>query len=211
MIGLWTTLAFASIVGAGRDLPAGGPGTPIGPTSRVWITGASNIRRFTCRARQVDGTLSLRGTATRGPHLSGQNVAGEPSLSIAVDRLECGIGAMTRHLRETLRSNAHPVITFRLTAYDLDVTGPLPVARITGEVTVAGVTRAAIVDAGVVADSLGQLRVRGTHVVRLSDFGLEPPRRFGGLLRVRDRVTVHFDVEPGPHHTLGCTDDGVGM
>jgi hypothetical protein len=28
--------------------------------------------------------------------------------------------------------------------------------------------------------------------------GVAPPRRFGGLLRVRDRVTVHFDVSLDP-------------
>lgn len=197
MIGIWTAFAIASIVGGSHDLLAGDPGTPIGPTSRVWITGASNIRQFTCRARQVDGTLSLRGIATRGPRLSGQNVATEPSLSVAVAHLECNNAAMTRHLRETLGATAHPVITFRLSTYDLDLTHPTPVARIMGEVTVAGVTRAAVLDADVVADSLGYLRVRGTHVVRMSEFGLQPPRRFGGLLRVRDDIAVHFDIVPG--------------
>jgi hypothetical protein len=42
------------------------------------------------------------------------------------------------------------------------------------------------------------MHVWGTYVVRLQEFGVEPPRRFGGLLRVRDRVTVHFDVVPEP-------------
>jgi len=32
------------------------------------------------------------------------------------------------------------------------------------------------------------------HRIGITDFGVAPPRRFAGLLRVRDRVTVHFDV-----------------
>jgi hypothetical protein len=36
--------------------------------------------------------------------------------------------------------------------------------------------------------------VRGTHDVRVTDYGVRPPRRFLGLLRVREQVTVHFDV-----------------
>ena len=197
MNGIWRSLAFAALMGADRDPSAGGPGTPIGPTSRVWITGASNIRRFTCRAGQLGGTLSLHGIATRGPVLSGQNVASEPSLTVAVDRLECGIGAMNQHLRETLRGAEHSVITFRLTSYEVDVTSDTPVARLKGEVSVAGVTRDVAVNAILTADSLGAIRVRGMYVVRMTDFGLEPPRRFGGLLRVRDRITVYFDVAPG--------------
>jgi hypothetical protein len=38
----------------------------------------------------------------------------------------------------------------------------------------------------------------GTHVVRMADFGVEPRRRFGGLLEVRDRIAIHFDIVPSP-------------
>ena len=205
MNAIWMTLGVVAFVGASRDLSAGGPGTPIGPTSRVWITGASNIRRFTCGARQLDGTLGLQGFATRGTVFSGQNVVREPSLSVAVERLDCGVGAMNRHLRETLHAAEYSVITYHLTSYDVDLHGAKPVARIVGEATVAGITRPVIVNAVVATDSLGDLRVRGSHVVRMTDFGLEPPRRFGGLLRVRDRITVHFDIAPG--HDGGTADD----
>ena len=201
---IWIALAVGAVTGAGHGQPASDPGAPIDPTSRVWITGASNIRRFTCRARQIDGTLSLHGVATSGPLLSGVNAASEPSLRVAVDLLECGPGTMNDHVRDILGASEHPVIAFRLTSYDVDLTGDAPVARITGEVSVAGVTRPVATSAALLTDSLGRLHVRGTHVVRMSEFGLEPPRRFGGLLRVRDRITVHFDVVPG--HDGGATD-----
>jgi hypothetical protein len=192
-------VALAALIETGHDPFVAARELPIGPTSRVWVTGASNIRRFTCRAGELDGALHLRGIATRGPRLSGLNTTAAPSLSVVVARLECGNGAMSKHLRETLRAPEHPVITFRLTSYDVDLTGVTPDTRIVGEVTVAGITRTAVVNAAVVPDSLGHLRVRGSYVMRMSDFGLEPPRRFGGLLRVRDRVVVHFDVLPGDH------------
>ena len=61
-------------------LPAFAPGaaalpehTPIRPESRVWITGASNLRRFSCRARDVEGSLALQANATRSAVLSGEN------------------------------------------------------------------------------------------------------------------------------------------
>ena len=37
-------------------------------------------------------------------------------------------------------------------------------------------------------------RYVGSATVRLSEFGIEPVRRWGGLIRVRDDVTVEFDV-----------------
>jgi hypothetical protein len=30
----------------------------------------------------------------------------------------------------------------------------------------------------------------------MTDFGVQPPRRFAGLLRVRDQIVVHFDIVP---------------
>ena len=48
---------------------------PIRPESRVWFTGASNIRHFTCRARQLSGGLELRGIATRRMVLTGENAS----------------------------------------------------------------------------------------------------------------------------------------
>ena len=182
--------AFAPEAGA---LPEN---TPIRPESRVWITGASNLRRFTCRARDVEGSLLLRANATRSVVMSGENVSTEPSLRIAVDRVDCGIDAMNRHLRDGLHGAEFPVIDFRLATYEVDLASATPVARIIGQVTIGGVQRPVAVTASVRADSLGTMRVRGTYVLQMRDFGVAPPRRFGGLLRVRDQVTVHFDVAP---------------
>jgi hypothetical protein len=205
MKGICIALTFAVVAGTGREVLALSPGAPIGPTSRVWITGTSNLRQFTCEARQVDGTLALVGIATRGPVLSGENVSAQPSLTVPVAGLECGIGAMNRHLRETLLGAEHAVIAFSLASYDVDLTGPAPVAHLVGAVTVAGVRRAVTVTAAVGVDSLGAMHVRGSHVIRMTDFGVRPPRRFGGLLRVRDHITVHFDVVPDPDGTI----DGI--
>jgi polyisoprenoid-binding protein YceI len=176
---------------------SGALGHPILPESRVWITGASNLRRFSCEAGRVRGVLALRANTTPTTVLSGENASIEPSLSVPVNRFDCGIGAMNRHFRETLHGAAHPVIEFRLATYEVELGTPAPTAHLTGELMIAGVRRPVTVSAALRADSSGALHVQGTYVVRMTDFGVQPPRRFGGLLRVHDRVTVHFDVAPG--------------
>jgi polyisoprenoid-binding protein YceI len=166
----------------------------IRPDSRVWVTGASNIRRFTCNARELSGAVDLRGVTTRSEVLAGDNALVSPSLRVTVDKLDCGIGIMNRHLHEALQAARQPTIEFRLTTYEVDLTAPVPVARIAGVVTIAGVRRPVSTTATVHADTLGSLHVSGSYDVRPTDFGVSPPRRFAGLLRVRDRATVHFDV-----------------
>ena len=167
---------------------------PIRPESRLWVTGASNIRHFTCTAREISGAIDLHGVPTRSQVLAGDNAVATPSLSVVVDKLDCGIGIMNRHLHEALRGARQPAIEFRLTTYGVDLTAPVPVARIAGVVTIAGVQRTIATTATVYADTLGRLHVSGSYDLRPTDFGVVPPRRFAGLLRVRDRATVHFDV-----------------
>jgi hypothetical protein len=174
------------------------PETPIRPESRVWITGASNIRRFTCNAGQLSGALDLRAVTTLGPALSGENTLPSASLAVTVATLDCGIGIMSRHLHETLNGARYPSIDFRLTTYEVDLRAPSPVARIAGFVTIAGVKRPVVTTATVRQDSLGSLHVVGSYAVRPTEFGISPPRRFGGLLRVRDRAVVHFDIALDP-------------
>src|SRR5204863_6706537 len=76
---------------------------PIRPESRVWVTGASNIRRFTCNARELSGAVDLRALATRREILAGDNALARPSVSVTVEKLDCGIGIMNRHLHEALQ------------------------------------------------------------------------------------------------------------
>ena len=166
------------------------------PSSRVWITGASNIRRFTCRAQNVTGAIDLRARAARDSTIGGDNLATSPSVLVAVTTVDCGIDRMNQHLRETLDSERFPTIEFRLATYEVDFSARTAIARLIGSTTIHGVTRPVETVAQVRADSLGAVRVIGTYAVRMSDFGVQAPRRFGGLLRVNDRVLVHFDVTP---------------
>ena len=184
-------VSLTALTRAAHAVPAG---NPIGPASRVWFTGASNIRHFTCNAKRVDGALDLREIATTSPSLSGANVTGAPSISVSVARLDCGIGLMNRHLREALQGGEHPAIEFRLATYAIDLMTAEPVARISGQVTVAGVARPVTTTVALHVDTLGALHVRGNYVLRPTEFGVDLPRRFGGLIKVRDRITVYFDV-----------------
>src|SRR5262245_35696804 len=190
---LLAALAFVVTAPLGT-VSALAPTQPIGPESRVWVTGASNIRRFTCNARELSGAVDLRGVTTRSEVLAGDNALARPSISVTVDKLDCGIGIMNRHLHEALQGARQPTIEFRLTTYEVDLTAPVPVARIDGLVTIAGVQRPVSTTATVHVDTLGTLHVSGSYDIRPTDFGVAPPRRFAGLLRVRDLATVHFDV-----------------
>ena len=39
-----------------------------------------------------------------------------------------------------------------------------------------------------------EVRVTGSTRLRLTDFGIEPPTKFFGLVRVHNEIDVHFDL-----------------
>jgi polyisoprenoid-binding protein YceI len=193
-------IVFGTLAGpAGNRGPdaLASPRDPMKPDIRVWLTGSSNLRGFTCRATDVSGTIDLQAHATRRSILSGENTSNAPSLRIPVALLDCGVTTMNRHLREALRADVYETIEFHLDSYDVR-SGARPTARIAGRLRIAGAERAIVAAASIEADTLGDLHVRGTHGLRMSEFGVQPPRRFGGLLRVRDDIVVHFDIVPAP-------------
>ena len=187
---LWIT------VPGGFRVAVAPPDDPAPAEARLWITGSSNIRRFTCRAGGVSGYVALRADASAGVTLAGKNTSNAPSLVIPLSQLDCGIGRMNRHLREAMRAAEYPSVNFGLDRYEASVGGDVPTVRVVGRVAIAGVEQPVVLDARLTADSLGVLHMQGVHVVRMTDFGIAPPRRFGGLLKVRDQITVHFDVVP---------------
>jgi polyisoprenoid-binding protein YceI len=169
---------------------------PVRLESRVWITGSSNIRRFTCRAGGVSGSVALRADATQRALVAGRNVAEKPSLTVPFTRLDCGIGIMNRHLQQAVHADLHPDVSFRLERYEADIVSDVPTVHMVGRLDIAGIEKLIVADARLVADPSGMLRVQGVFVLRMTDFGVTPPRRFGGLLTVRDAVAVHFDIAP---------------
>lgn len=187
----------APLGGAGTSALARPVGDPVTPESRIWITGSSNVSGFSCQAKGVTGTVDLRANVTRGSVLSGQNVSDAPSLRVPVSGLDCGPEARNREMRHALRADAYEAIEFHLDSYDVYPAGPRRTARIAGRLRIAGAERAIVVTAAAEADTLGRLHVRGAHAVRMTDFGVQPPRRFAGLLQVHDQIVVHFDIVPG--------------
>ena len=62
------------------------------------------------------------------------------------------------------------------------------------QLTIAGVQRS--VKMTVVSDLMpdGTRRARGTVPMLMTDFGIKPPRPWGGLLRCADRVLIQFEI-----------------
>lgn len=165
---------------------------------RVWFTGSSNIRNFTCSAGQVNVSTEAALEEFARTRSDGLPAVKSAALEVPVRSLDCGIGLQNSHLFETLRATAHPSITFVLSNYSVENVGVDRVVRMNGALRIAGVERNVVVRGKVLRDENGQFMLSGDREIDVRDFGVQPPKRFLGMLRVRKEVTVHFLVAVRP-------------
>jgi polyisoprenoid-binding protein YceI len=115
------------------------------------------------------------------------------SLRIPVAALHSGESGLDKNARKALAADRFPAIAFRSTSILATPAGGGAFAlRIAGTLAIAGQTRAITFDARAVPAG-GGLRIVGAVPLRMTDYGIKPPR-FMGMMKVADPVQVAFDL-----------------
>jgi len=195
------TLAAAlaiAVTGADGQTLASAPGA----SGRITVSGGSTVRSWSCDVTQFQATLRTEpGSAAAVADLpeGRQRVA----VVIPVAQMDCRNGTMNEHMRNALEAEDHPEIRYELTGYQV-VNGAV---RATGDLTIAGETKPVTMDVQVDPRS-GGVRVQGETALRMTEFGVRPPRLMLGTLKVHDEITVSFDVLIG-HSALALALNGA--
>ena len=168
---------------------------PFQPESKLWVDGGSTVRDYTCRATKIDGSVTPTTPGAPLPIAEVEKGVRTADLSIAVASLDCGNGTMDDHMRKALKASEHPRIEYRLNTSKIQrINGDEGAVLLTGKVKIAGVEKAITTEATMVQDKQGGIRVRGSHDLVMSEYGVKPPTLMMGTLKVKDQVKVGFDV-----------------
>ena len=173
-------IVAAALVGIGTNIT-------LEPSSKVWVQGDSTVRGFTCNAKQIVSSLSVTGE---------QDLAllvDDALITIPVAKLDCGNGTMDEHMRKALKSAQNPNIEFRMSSYKVDGTK----ATLLGALTIAGATKDIEIP-GTVQKEGSLVRVKATKQISMKDWGVKPPSLMMGTMKVKENVTVGFDVTLKP-------------
>jgi polyisoprenoid-binding protein YceI len=182
------TLAIALVATGG---PAGADTrtwSPAPEASLVAFDARFTLGDFSGEAHSVQGELTLDAVDLRKP------VAG--TLRVPVAALRTGVAGRDADLRRLLEADRHPELSYRVEGVEAsfpqiaDKTDVL--LTIKGVLTVRGQARP-VSFLGRVRARDGRLWVRGESQVKMSDFGVTPPRRLL-LFRVRDEILLRFDL-----------------
>ena len=164
----------------------------------VWFTGASNIRHFACGSKTVTVLTTAAPEEFERTKADGIPAVRGAALTVPVLSIDCGLARMNDDLVETLGGDRKSTINFRLWNYVVMHRGLPGTVRMNGLLRIAGKEQMMLVYGSVVREETGYLRLRGERIIDVRDFGIKPPRRFFGLLHVRNEITVHFDVGVRP-------------
>jgi polyisoprenoid-binding protein YceI len=177
-------------------------------TTRFWLDPGHS--RFTVQAFAT-GMLALLG---HSPVFAATDFAGEISFEdelIANMRLNLTINAVSLELqgnvraadreeiigqmrREVLETAAYPQITYQATVASSErVAAGRYRVRLAGALTLCGVTQSLPADAELLLFDDG-IRLRGECLLRMSEFRVKPVTALGGAIRLKDEVTVFFDL-----------------
>ena len=160
-------------------------------SSKLSIKGKSNVNEFSCESEHelqkdsLDYSYSVNGDTVQ---VSGVN------LSLEIDQFDCGKRAINRDFKSTLKYKEFPFIEIILNELVIsDTTSLIPKeAKVT--IRIAGVERHYTVPLNSFSSSEESFTVGGNKILRMTDFGLEPPSPMFGLIKVEDELDIQFDL-----------------
>jgi polyisoprenoid-binding protein YceI len=96
--------------------------------------------------------------------------------------------------QDVLQTDRYPEIVFESTNVSADkIAEGHNRARITGDLTLRGITRSCVIDAQVIITG-DSLRAHGEFPLRQTDYNIKPVSAAGGTIKLKDELKFTFDI-----------------
>lgn len=155
------------------------------------IQGGSNMHDW----KETVGRITGEGTVTWNSNNT-FDIKGL-KIFIQVSSIKSSEGSiMNNKTYQALKSDKNPMISFvqtgPITAFP--GSGTSQSFSVTGNLTVAGVTRAVTLQGQGKAENKNLVSFSGSQKLKMSDFQISPPRALMGMLKVSDDITIQYSV-----------------
>jgi hypothetical protein len=163
------------------------------PASKMSIDGKTNVNDFTCAIAKYSGTDTLvlheGGRNTRPVFVKG-------SVGLDASTFDCGMAIMTSDFRKTIKSDEFPAIVIDFISFERTPSYVKKEENFKGilKISLAGVTKLFEVDCSIEAKESGMIHLKGGRNFTFADFGLKPPSRMMGTIKVKEDLTVKFHL-----------------
>jgi len=159
--------------------------------SRLEIEGTTNVSRYNCSLVDYSGADVLIQNDKSG--IGNMSWAGE--IVMKANNFDCYNPMMTRDFMKTVQADEYPEIKIRfieLTGSDVPAEREAFYGKV--EITLAGVTKRFPLSCQLVSLNKETKKLIGSQSFKFSDFGIDPPVKFMGAVKVRDDIKVNFEL-----------------
>lgn len=156
----------------------------VSPNSQATVIGTSTLHDWESEVEDISGSGNLE--------FEGTVLKGVPTMEIKfiVKSIESGKGKMNSITYETLKSESHPYIKYKVLSLK-NVKGDM--VTVSGNLTIAGETRKADVTGRVVKEN-GTIRITGRKKIDMTQFNIEPPKAMFGTIVVGKDIDLDFNI-----------------
>jgi len=158
----------------------------------VKVSGTSNIHDWTMEAKSgsIEANLNL---ASNVSYLAGIQSL---TFNLPVKNLKSTEGStMDNRAYDALKADKNPNIRFSLlTATPVSPQANKSQYKVTGNLTIAGVTKPVEMLANSTKNADGSVIITGQQKLKFTQFGLKPPSFMFGAMKVGDNLTIDYTV-----------------
>jgi len=156
----------------------------------IELSGTSTFQDWTM------ATLVIYGSATfitePGYYITGLK---EMEFSIPVTKLKSGKKELDKNAYKALKEKHFRTVDYKLAS--AKITGEKDYKYLittTGNLTIAGVTKQVIIDMACTPNKNGSITCEGTYSIKMTDYNIEPPNFFDGLMSTSESVAINFSM-----------------
>ena len=164
------------------------------PAGWLRVEGDSTLHKWTSTTTAVELELVLADEKADPVLAIGESKVKSATLTVPVATLLSGEKGLDKNMRKAMNAEKHPAVVYKIASYQL-VKGEdgRRFAKAAGELTINGQTRPAELSLELRAAG-EELSVSGAYGLKMSEFGIPPPKLMMGAIKVRDDVVVRFDL-----------------
>jgi polyisoprenoid-binding protein YceI len=171
----------------------------VGPESKLWIDGTSNLHEWSCKATTLDAAIDLDAALASQMASAPPKALKRVQVKVPVRSLKCNHNGMDGNVYKALKADASPEISYILATFEA-VPGEAKDAftlHTVGTLKIAGVENKLEMD--VVATRLpdGSVTAKGVVPIKMTDYGIQPPTAIFGRLKTGNDVKVNFEMVIG--------------
>jgi polyisoprenoid-binding protein YceI len=157
----------------------------------IKVSGSSNMHDWTMEAKSgsIEANLNLTSNVS---YLAGIQSL---SLTIPVKNLKSESSLMDSRAQDALKADKFKDITFKLlTATPVSNSANKSQFKVTGQLTICGVTRQVDMVANSQKAADGSVIITGQQKLKMTQFNVRPPSFMFGAMKVTDDLTIDYTV-----------------